>query len=235
MAHDAGTFDYVIAGGGTAGCALAARLSEDPDVTVCLLEAGPDRRRRRQHPGACPSGCTCWTPATTGTTRSSRRNAATRSCGTPRAKVLGGCSSHNSCIAFLPPAECLDEWVTMGATGWSAAEVLPLTRPAHRHDGVCCETCRPKTPAGQRFWRPRRRSACRPSAFNRGETVPQRRGLVPDQRRRGRHQDVQLACVSASDPGLQAQPRGAHRLLGVRDPVRRRRCAPPASATSGRI
>ena len=38
---DAGTFDYVIAGGGTAGCALAARLTEDPDVTVCLLEAGP--------------------------------------------------------------------------------------------------------------------------------------------------------------------------------------------------
>ena len=80
---DAGTFDYVIAGGGTAGCALAARLSEDPDVTVCLVEAGPDRRRRRQHPGAVASGCTCWTPATTGTTRSNRRSAATRSCATP--------------------------------------------------------------------------------------------------------------------------------------------------------
>ncbi len=38
---DAGEFDYVIAGGGTAGCVLAARLSEDPTVSVCLIEAGP--------------------------------------------------------------------------------------------------------------------------------------------------------------------------------------------------
>jgi len=36
-----GTYDYVIAGGGTAGCIVAARLSEDPNVSVCLVEAGP--------------------------------------------------------------------------------------------------------------------------------------------------------------------------------------------------
>ena len=38
---DAGEFDYVVAGGGTAGCVVAARLTEDPGVTVCLIEAGP--------------------------------------------------------------------------------------------------------------------------------------------------------------------------------------------------
>ena len=87
-----------------------------------------------------------------------------------RAKVLGGCSSHNSCIAFWPPAECLDEWVEMGATGWSAAEVLPLVERLETNDARVitaatarsgCATSRRTTPAARRCWRRRRWSGCR--------------------------------------------------------------------------
>ncbi|MFF3225749.1 GMC family oxidoreductase [Nocardia suismassiliense] len=126
-------FDYVIAGGGTAGCVLAARLSEDPDVSVCLLEAGPsdvgDRAilelTRWMH--LLDSGYD-WDyliePQERG--NSYLRHA--------RAKVLGGCSSHNSCIAFWPPAENLDEWAALGAKGWSAAEVLPYVTRLENND-----------------------------------------------------------------------------------------------------
>ena len=65
---DAGEFDYVIAGGGTAGCVVAARLTEDPTVTVCVLEAGPVGRRRPARSCGSRTGCTCSTRATTGTT-----------------------------------------------------------------------------------------------------------------------------------------------------------------------
>jgi choline oxidase len=120
---DTGTFDYVIAGGGTAGCVLAARLSEDPDVTVCLLEAGPSDvgddkilvLSEWMH--LLDSGYDWDYPVEP----QERGNSFMRHA---RGKVLGGCSSHNSCIAFWPPAECLDEWVEMGATGWSAGKAF---------------------------------------------------------------------------------------------------------------
>src|SRR6202171_6781172 len=102
-------FDYVIAGGGTAGCALAGRLSEDPDVTVCLLEAGPSDvgdpnilvLSEWMH--LLDSGYDWDYPVEP----QERGNSFMRHA---RAKVLGGCSSHNSCIAFWTPKEDLDEW-----------------------------------------------------------------------------------------------------------------------------
>ena len=145
---------------------------------------GPVGRRRRQHPGALASGCTCWTPATTGTIRSNPRRRGNRFMRHARAKVLGGCSSHNSCIAFWPPAECLDEWVEMGAAGWSAAEVLPLVgdwrTTMHRAITAttarsACATSRRTIPAAPPCWRRRRWPGCRrwPStAVRRCATAP---------------------------------------------------------------
>jgi choline oxidase len=129
-----GEFDYVIAGGGTAGCVVAARLSEDPDVSVCLLEAGPSDvddaaiLRLEDWMYLLDSGYD-WDylvePQEKG--NSFLRHA--------RAKVLGGCSSHNSCIAFWTPREDLDEWAALGNLGWTADECWPLIARLETNDG----------------------------------------------------------------------------------------------------
>jgi choline oxidase len=165
---DAGTFDYVIAGGGTAGCALAARLSEDPDVTVCLIEAGPSDvgddnilvLSEWMH--LLDSGYDWDYPVEP----QERGNSFMRHA---RGKVLGGCSSHNSCIAFITPAECLDEWVTMGADGWSAAEVLPLAD--RLKDTVLLRDVPPDDPCGTAVLDAAAMVGMPTVAFNRGATV----------------------------------------------------------------
>ncbi|WP_086819367.1 GMC family oxidoreductase [Allokutzneria sp. NRRL B-24872] len=127
-------FDYVIVGGGTAGSVLAARLSEDPDVTVCLLEAGPSDvddeaiLRLDRWMALLESGYDWDYPVEAQANGNSFMRHA-------RAKVLGGCSSHNSCIAFWAPAEDLDEWAANGCTGWSAAEIFPLYQRLETNDG----------------------------------------------------------------------------------------------------
>ncbi|HVL86086.1 MAG TPA: GMC oxidoreductase [Pseudonocardia sp.] len=128
------TFDYVVVGGGSSGCALAARLSEDPAVSVCLLEAGPsdvgDERilRLSEWMHLLDSGYDWDYPVEP----QERGNSFLRHA---RAKVLGGCSSHNSCIAFWTPREDLDEWAAGGCTGWSADECWPLIARLETNDG----------------------------------------------------------------------------------------------------
>jgi choline oxidase len=165
---DAGTFDYVIAGGGTAGCALASRLSEDPSVTVCLVEAGPTDvgddgilvLAEWMH--LLDSGYDWDYPVEP----QEKGNSFMRHA---RAKVLGGCSSHNSCIAFWPPAECLDEWVELGATGWSAAEIAPLVRRLIGTVGL--RDVPPDDPCGVAVLEAAALAGLPTVAFNRGSTV----------------------------------------------------------------
>jgi choline oxidase len=117
-----GTYDHVIVGGGTAGSIVAARLAEDPAVRVALVEAGPADEGRDEVLRVAR-----WMELLEGEldydyaiTPQERGNAAIRH---SRARVLGGCSSHNSCIAFLAPDRDLEDWVGRGAEGWEPATV----------------------------------------------------------------------------------------------------------------
>jgi choline dehydrogenase-like flavoprotein len=117
-------FDVVIVGGGTACSVVASRLSADPGVRVCLIEGGPsdvgDERvlQLRNWLNLLETEYDYDYPIVA----QERGNSAIRH---SRARVLGGCSSHNTMISFLPPPSDFADWVAAGATGWSYDEMLP--------------------------------------------------------------------------------------------------------------
>ncbi|MFC4495922.1 GMC family oxidoreductase [Streptomyces ovatisporus] len=117
-------YDYVIVGGGTAGCVLAARLTEDPGCRVCVVEGGPsdvgDERVMKLRNWINLLGTEYDYGYTT--VEQPRGNSHIVH---SRARVLGGCSSHNTLISFLPFPQDLREWVRHGAEGWDPGTVLP--------------------------------------------------------------------------------------------------------------
>ncbi len=115
-------FDYVIVGGGSAGCVLAARLSENPAVRVCLIEAGGRDSNPLIH---MPVGFARMTggPLTWGLTTAPQRHANNREIPYAQARVLGGGSSINAEVFTRGHPSDYDRWVEEGAAGWGFKDI----------------------------------------------------------------------------------------------------------------
>jgi choline dehydrogenase len=126
-------FDYVIVGAGSAGCALAARLSEDPATTVCLLEAGgaDDSVLIRAPAGLAitlPTRLYNWAFETV-----PQKGLDGRRGYQPRGKALGGSSATNAMLYVRGHPSDYDHWGALGNRGWSYAEVLPYFKRAENN------------------------------------------------------------------------------------------------------
>ncbi|PLS21080.1 choline dehydrogenase [Neptunicoccus cionae] len=124
------SWDYVIVGGGSAGCVLASRLTEDRDTRVLLLEAGPEDRSIWLRMPAGMSRVVWGTQYSWAFTSEPEPHLNGRRLGHPRGKVLGGSSSINGMVWLRGNPRDYDGWAQRGATGWSYEDVLPYFRRA---------------------------------------------------------------------------------------------------------
>ena len=129
------TFDYIIVGAGSAGCVLANRLSADPKVSVCVLEAGPSDWNPLIHMPVgymklMKSPAYNWLYEAEACEWTGERRVEI-----PRGKALGGSSSINGCIFNRGTAGDFDHWAQRGNLGWGYADVLPYFKSLESFSG----------------------------------------------------------------------------------------------------
>ncbi|MEI8029407.1 MAG: GMC family oxidoreductase N-terminal domain-containing protein [Comamonadaceae bacterium] len=127
-------FDYVVIGGGAAGCVVASRLTENPEISVCLLEAGgPDSSAFIQAPlgfaATAALGIHNWNYNTVAQPGLNGRRGFQ-----PRGKVMGGSSSVNAMVYTRGNPLDYDHWAALGNPGWAFNDVLPIFKRAENSE-----------------------------------------------------------------------------------------------------
>lgn len=137
-----GSFDYIVVGAGSAGCALAARLSEHASVSVALIEAGPDNRTWKIDMPAMVADLVTGTKYNWAYKTEAEPFIGNRVVDIARGRVLGGSSSINGMVFTRGEPADFDEWAADGCTGWAYKDVLPYfkrmetsTRGENRYRG----------------------------------------------------------------------------------------------------
>jgi choline dehydrogenase len=136
LSTEAASYDYVIVGGGSAGCVVASRLAAaSPDATVALIEAGPNGRGVAQIVDPPSWTKLSGTALDWGYAYQPAETVAGRPIAIPRGKVLGGCSATNAMQWYRGHPADYDAWEAVGAAGWNYRAMLPYLRRSEDWEG----------------------------------------------------------------------------------------------------
>ncbi|MFD0917701.1 GMC family oxidoreductase [Pseudahrensia aquimaris] len=127
-------FDYIVVGGGSGGCAVASRLSEDPNTSVCLIEAGGEGKNVLSRMPAGVAAILPYPILNYAYKTLPSRNSGNKAKFQPRGRALGGSSAINAMLYVRGHRGDYDEWRDLGCYGWGWDDVLPYFKKSETNE-----------------------------------------------------------------------------------------------------